>query len=109
MDPTTEVPFRLAGGEQPLLIVPAHVNGRGPFPFVLDTGASTIVIASGLARRLGLVSTPAPAMTGGGGRIETGTATVDALTVGDARRERVTVMVADFPAMLSGLVGTTLE
>lgn len=31
----TEIPFRLAGGAQPLLLLPVQVEGAGPFELVL--------------------------------------------------------------------------
>ena len=36
------------------MTAPVRVNGRGPFPFVVDTGANQSVIAEGLAAHLGL-------------------------------------------------------
>jgi hypothetical protein len=35
-----EVPFRLVGGEQPLIVVSAPFNGSEPIDCALDTGAS---------------------------------------------------------------------
>jgi hypothetical protein len=35
------------------IVVPVTVNGAGPFPFLLDTGASHTAISSSLARELG--------------------------------------------------------
>ncbi len=40
------------------MTAPVRVNGRGPYPFVIDTGANQSVIAAGLAAQLGL--TPGP-------------------------------------------------
>lgn len=41
-----------------VVLVPVYINGRGPFRFVLDTGASRSIIDQGLARRLGFVIRP---------------------------------------------------
>ena len=46
------VHFRLAGGAQPLILVPVEVNDHGPFEFILDTGAGTSLIATELAEKL---------------------------------------------------------
>lgn len=35
------------------VLVPVYINGRGPFRFVLDTGASRSIVDQHLARRLG--------------------------------------------------------
>src|SRR6516225_4637175 len=51
---TTDVPFRLLGGAQPLAVVSTHLNGYGPFAFALDTGAAAPVLAPDLVQRLGI-------------------------------------------------------
>ena len=40
------------------MTAPVRVNGRGPFPFVVDTGANQSVISAGLAAQLGLAQGP---------------------------------------------------
>ena len=49
---SSKVKFRLAGGAQPLILLPIHVNDRGPFDFILDTGAGTSLLSSDLAKKL---------------------------------------------------------
>lgn len=39
------------------MTVPVTVNGRGPFPFVIDTGSNRTVVSDALAFQLGLKST----------------------------------------------------
>ena len=46
------------------MTVPVRVNGHGPFPFVVDTGANQSVIASELAKRLGLPIGPMVTLNG---------------------------------------------
>jgi len=41
---------------QTLALVPVFIDGHGPLPFALDTGASRSLISAGLARKLGLPS-----------------------------------------------------
>lgn len=36
------------------VVAPVHVNGQGPFRFIVDTGANRSVLSPGLAQRLGL-------------------------------------------------------
>ena len=48
------IPMKLAGANAPLVLVPAHVNGEGPFDFILDTGAATSLLAEDVAARLGV-------------------------------------------------------
>jgi hypothetical protein len=49
--PLTEFPFELLGNA---IYFQATVNGKGPFPFSLDTGSSNSVIASELVGELGI-------------------------------------------------------
>jgi predicted aspartyl protease len=49
-----ESPFRLAGPNGAALIVAVHINGQGPFDFVLDTGATLTCVDRDLATRLNL-------------------------------------------------------
>ena len=39
------------------IVAPVVVNGQGPFPFIVDTGANRSVLSHGLAQRLGISST----------------------------------------------------
>jgi hypothetical protein len=49
------VRIRLADPPQnPIILVPITINGKGPYTFVLDTGASLSLISSDLARELGI-------------------------------------------------------
>ena len=50
----TWVTFRLAGSKQALILVPVFVDGRGPYSFVMDTGATTTVVSNELADALAL-------------------------------------------------------
>ena len=46
------IPLRVVAGR--LLLVPVSVNGTGPYPFLLDTGATSSMIDEALAGRLAL-------------------------------------------------------
>jgi Aspartyl protease len=47
---SSKVKFRLSGGAQPLILLPVHVNSRGPLDFILDTGAGTSLLSTELAQ-----------------------------------------------------------
>jgi predicted aspartyl protease len=49
-----ETTFELAGPGGGALVVPVHVNGAGPFRFVLDTGATLTCVGSALSDSLAL-------------------------------------------------------
>src|SRR5437588_7796416 len=51
---SAKVKFRLAGGAQPLILLPVEVNGAGPFEFILDTGAGTSLVSPEVARAVDL-------------------------------------------------------
>src|SRR5216683_6633055 len=46
-----QVNFRAVRGY--LVVVPAYVNGLGPFDFLVDTGTNTTLIDPGLAQQMG--------------------------------------------------------
>ncbi len=68
------------------MTAPVFIEGQGPFPFVVDTGANRTVIAAELAMRLGLPEGELEALHGVAGMQMTPTAIVS-LTVG-ARTSR---------------------
>jgi predicted aspartyl protease len=103
------VSFRLAHSAKPLVVVDALVDGKGPYPFAVDTGASTTVISTGMAQSLGVESRPIPAVTGGGGTLQASAGTIRSLAAGSARRENLSVIIGGFMGMLSQATGTRLE
>jgi aspartyl protease len=104
-----EVGFRLAGAENPLILIPTRANGRGPYEFILDTGASATVLSPELAAALRLDTVAAGPMTGAGGIVQATLGRVGSLTVGSAALQDVAVMVGDFLAELGQVVGTQLD
>ena len=61
-----EVAFELAGPGGAALVVPVQVNDAGPFPFILDTGATLTCVDETLAKDLGLEAAGGPIAIGGG-------------------------------------------
>jgi hypothetical protein len=78
------IPLRVVAGR--LLLVPVTVGGTGPYPFLLDTGATSSMIDEALARRLAL-----PRLGAAIQETATSARTVDlvrtTLTVGSVGRE----------------------
>jgi predicted aspartyl protease len=107
--PLTELRMRLAHPAKPLILVEAHVNGRGPFQFAIDTGTSTSAISPKLMRDLGLASRPVGQATTGGAPIAMTAARVQTLRVGAAQAGDLDVIIGDFLGMLSQVVGTQLD
>ena len=100
------VSFKLATPSKPLIVLPVFVNGKGPFQFFLDTGASRTRLSFALARRLGIVAVGNRAGTGAGGRIPMFSATVDSLTLGNASISDAAVSVGDFLGDFGSLIDT---
>jgi predicted aspartyl protease len=96
-----EMPITLAGASGAAVLVPVHINHRGPYQFVLDTGATLTCVDQTLAERLEL---PQPVgMLGYGATLgETGTVglhRIDTLNVGDVSASRLTACSLDLQRM----------
>lgn len=81
-----EVPLEMAGVNDAAILVAVHVNGRGPFDFVLDTGATLTCVDAGLSQRLELPAEPGNigfgADVSGSGRVQI--VRIDSLRIGNA-------------------------
>jgi predicted aspartyl protease len=91
----TEVDFRLAGGQQPLLLVPVHVNGKGTYEFILDTGAGICLLSSELAAQLDVKATGTKQGHVAGGRADVAIGSVESLAIGAAELPDVPVAMMD--------------
>src|SRR5260370_15162842 len=92
---SAKVKFRLAGGAQPLILLPVHVNNRGPFDFILDTGAGTSLLASELAKQLGVKVIGSKEGQISGGRVSVSLAKVDSLAVGETNLNDLDIAIID--------------
>lgn len=106
---STEVNFRLAGGVQPLILLPAHVNDAGPYQFILDTGAGVSVLSPDLARRLAVVVTETREGMGAGGRVKISLGSVESLTVGRYKMRGVQVGMTDDLDRIAAAVGAKVD
>lgn len=87
----TSVPMLDVGGRP---VVEVRINGKGPFPFILDTGADETDVEGSLINALALPGTRAGLVTGG--------ARIEDLTLGAAVLHGVTVARAPMLAALGG-------
>jgi predicted aspartyl protease len=82
-----EVRFDLAGPGGAALVVPVRINDAGPFPFVLDTGATVTCVDETLVAELKLPDATGTIAIGGGirglGRMRL--VTLESVQLGDAR------------------------
>jgi hypothetical protein len=79
---TTATPFRLGAHHEPIIGV--HVNGEGPFPFILDTGSTHSSIGAALARTLGVPAVAKTTVTSSLGQHVQPVVNLESLQVGPA-------------------------
>jgi predicted aspartyl protease len=103
-----EVPFRLVGGEQPLIVVSARFNGSGPIDCALDTGASHAILLPEEAARVRISLEAARQAEGAAGPIEVRTGRADSIALGDAVARDVPVLVTSDLARISEAIGLRL-
>ena len=97
----TAVPMELFGGRP---VVSVHINGKGPFEFILDTGAGGTVVNQELARELGLPD-KGQTLAGRPGASAPVTAMVtriDKLELGEAQVSGLFAVSLDLSTVLTG-------
>jgi predicted aspartyl protease len=91
----TWMAFRLAGSKQALILVPVFVDGRGPYSFVMDTGATTTVVSNELADALALPRGQKQDGRGAAGEMTLVESRLPSLTVGHQILDSLPVSVTD--------------
>ena len=110
---TKPIAFKLAKPEKPLILLEVRVNDRGPFHFVLDTGAGMTIITPELADKLEVRRDEAnDQAVGAGGRVQVQFGTLKSIAVGETRLEELKVGIMDLQIIskacetdLDGIVG----
>ncbi len=102
---TTCVPAQLASGGYPVMLVKVRVNGRGPYAFLVDTGATVTIVSATLAKSLRLTPLPVAVQgIGAGGSFST-RAYVASVAVGETHQDRVVVGTFDL-TQINAAVGS---
>jgi clan AA aspartic protease (TIGR02281 family) len=106
--------FSLVGSDKPIIIVKVKVNGKGPFDFAVDTGASVTALSKELAEDLG-VSENAGAQKKGhccSGELDMAMADVKSVEIGDTEVRDIQVAIMDLSSIsealkknLAGIIG----
>ena len=96
-----------------LIFTHVMINGRGPYDFAIDTGASQTVLSEKLAAELGLTPITSTIMhgVGGGGKIETKLYTVKEIAVGDVKIGNIPVGTFNDPLvtqLADGILSTSI-
>jgi predicted aspartyl protease len=91
------------------VVVPVKINGRGPFRFIVDTGANHSTISPGLVQALGLKTNTTSPMTLDGitGSAKVSYVSIDQLQAGALTIERTALPVVWAPVMggADGILG----
>jgi predicted aspartyl protease len=98
-------------GANDLIVVNAKINGKGPFRFLLDTGASIHLMTPSVAQSLGLrVEGEGTVDTGGTKGLASGLVQVGEVGIGDFTLRKQTFAVAQLPAAYpaQGFIGAQL-
>lgn len=87
--------FRMAGGAQPLILLPVSVNHEPAREFILDTGAGTTLVTPEFAHHLKVEITGSKEGHTAGGILAVQMGRVNSVTVGDAQRDNIDVAITD--------------
>jgi len=104
-----EIAFRWPNAEDPLVVVPAFVNEKGPYDFAVDTGASSTLISLELAAEFGLATEKISQLTAGGGNGTVSRVQLSSLVVGAARQQNLAAAASDFLTKLNAELGSKLQ
>ena len=112
----TTIPIKVikGPGSATLVQLPVYINQQGPFPFILDTGASETLIARPLAVRLGLPRDGSQqSVSGVGGNTTVIPVAITTWRVGDAALPHETVDSGALPGdrgagAMQGLLGSDI-
>lgn len=105
----TQIPFRLVGGDQPLIVVAARVQGFEPVQCALDTGASHCMLMPDIAATLGVRADNVREAAGAGGPIEVRIGFADSIALGEAVAYDVPLVITDELKHIGAKIGYPLE
>jgi len=91
----TTVSVTRAGKNRRLLLVPVMINGKGPFQFILDTGAPTTVLSKRFADSEHIESQAEATGLGAAGEISASMTVLSSVQVGDAGRESLHAAIVE--------------
>lgn len=91
------VPLKRVG---PLLTLPVSINGSEPMPFLLDTGATGVLIDRGVAEEIGLESGVTSRSHAVGGAVGIEFVRIEELAIGDVTIAPIFIATADMSGMM---------
>ena len=103
------VPFAKAIGASSWIPIDVKINGKGPFHFILDTGAFANFISPDLAAELGITSNENTKVNSGGEKtIDAGIIDLKSVEIGSANLEKTACFIAPMPSgfPIRGMLGS---
>jgi hypothetical protein len=104
----TEVPFRLVGGDQPLIVVSARFNGSEPIDCALDTGASHAMLLPEVGARLGVKVEETREAKGAGGALTVQIGRAESVALGEAVARDVSILMSPDLQRIGAAIGLPL-
>jgi predicted aspartyl protease len=104
-----KTPFQLAGGRNPLILLPASVNEKGPYDFVLDTGASTCLLTPNTASLAGIKTQSEQDALGAGGGVKVALGRAATIAVGSAAQQNLQVALTTEIDRIAAAVGANID
>ena len=105
----TQVPFRLIGGEQPLVVVSARFNDGAAVDCAVDTGASHAMLLPEVGRRLGIAIRETRDARGAAGAIRVDVGSAETIAVGDIVARDVPVLLTPELERIGAAIGHRLQ
>jgi predicted aspartyl protease len=104
---TASISFNMIRGS--LVVIPVLLNGKGPFKFLLDTGATNSVLLRRTAEKLNIPSGTHRGLITAGGLVPVELRPVDVVQIGTIRISKVVLAVTDSDLLqnlqVDGLIG----
>ena len=92
-----------------LIVVPVMINNRGPYKFLLDTGATKTILSAKVADKLGIPKGRIEMLFSAAGNVPVSVRTIRMLEVGATRMKNVEVVAGNLPLVqtlkVDGLLG----
>jgi predicted aspartyl protease len=105
-----EPPINFSLLQNSLVVIPVFINGRGPYKFDLDTGATTSILSVEVAGRLNIRTVRNQRLITAGGLAVATIGSVDVVQIGAVRllQTQIAVVEADFldKLQVDGILGS---
>jgi predicted aspartyl protease len=92
-----------------LVVVPVFINGRGPYRFLLDTGATNTIVSNRVADQLNIPIGKTETVLTAGGSVAATKRMIDVIRIGNAQIIQVPIIAADLKLMqtlhIDGIIG----